>query len=437
MSEHVKIVYSWIGPRGPIWNTELPNILTLAHASYDAHLETHRVWTDQLYHKLFRNCKEKFQLSSTVDITKDDLFIYPFSLTWRINFENYFQPDEGILEFSHTPNSIIDAVKYGKGFFLIDHSLESFVQYNHLSKMHFYFSNAGIPLNKIIYVTGCMNADEAYHYFLQAYNLSTNPKDKLNLVSYPTHQTNMYRVIHRTKLDPVYDTETVPSKLFLTWNRRFRSHRINLMLGLEKLNLVDRSFVSIGIVDPEQAHLTFAQVAGDGNPALGTDRSHVERFFSRLPLELDHETSLPDMCSDMSGKTRNFYSNSLLSIVTETNYEAREVTTTEKTFKPMIHRHPFIMVGAAKTLASLKILGYQTFDRWWSEDYDNINDPNERMQEILRVCEEIGTWSPEKILQFKREVKPVLDHNFSVMSKDIAETVAINIDKVVRPTDGL
>jgi hypothetical protein len=242
----------------------------------------------------------------------------------------------------------------------------------------------------------------------------------------------MFRAIRDAGVNPEYNTETIPSKLFLTWNRRFRSHRINLLLGLEKLNLVDRSFISVGVVDPEQAHLTFAQVAGDGNPALGTDRSHVERFFSRLPLELDHETSLLEMCSDLSGKTGDFYSNSLLSVVTETNYEANEVTTTEKTFKPLMHRHPFIMVGAARTLASLKNMGYQTFDRWWSEQYDNIYDPNERMREILRVCEEIGTWDNEKILQFKREVKPILDHNYEIVKKDIAETVATEIDAVIR-----
>ena len=432
MSDNVKIVYSWIGPNGPIWNTEIPNILTLAQSTSEAQLNTHRIWTDDLFMKIFRDRKENFQLSPTLDITKEDKFIYPFSLSWRISFENYFQSDNGILEFAHVPYWITNSVKYGNGFFLIDHSLESFVQFGHLNKMHSYFNSAGIPLNKVIYTTGCMNAEEVYHNFLHAYNLSTDPKNKMNLVPYPTHQTNMFRAIRDAGINPEYNTETIPSKLFLTWNRRFRSHRINLLLGLEKLNLVDRSFISVGVVDPEQAHLTFAQVAGDGNPALGTDRSHVDRFFSRLPLELDHETSLLEMCSDLSGKTGDFYSNSLLSVVTETNYEASEVTTTEKTFKPLMHRHPFIMVGAARTLASLKLMGYQTFDRWWSEEYDNIYDPNERMREILRVCEEIGTWDNEKILQFKREVKPILDHNYEIVKKDIAEIVATEIDAVVR-----
>ena len=28
--DKIKIIYGWFGPNGPLWNTELPNILTFA-----------------------------------------------------------------------------------------------------------------------------------------------------------------------------------------------------------------------------------------------------------------------------------------------------------------------------------------------------------------------------------------------------------------------
>jgi hypothetical protein len=438
MSDNIKIVYSWIGPIGPVWNTEFPNLLSLSVVSGYANLTTTRVDSDDIYLKIFKGGwektrKEGFRLGAVMDMSKEDMFVYPFSLSWRIPLERYFQQGEGLLEFSHTPHHIINLVRNGRGFFLTDQSLEAFVDYSQLHRIHSYFQTSGIPLNKVIHLTGCMNSNEVYRGFLRDNNLSTDPKDMINILSYPTHQTNMVRAINDSKwVEPIYNTETVPSKLFLTWNRRFRSHRIDLVLGLEKLNLVERSYISMGVVDPEQAQHNFAQVAGGGSPELGTDGSHVVRFFNRLPLEVDHEKDLLSMCSELKGTTGNFYKDSLISIVTETNYNQNEVTTTEKTFKPMMHKHPLIMVGSPKTLQALKDMGYKTFGQWWSEQYDNIHDPTERMKEIYRIIEEIGTWSNEKILQFKKEVQPTVEHNYEIVKKDIAETIASQIDALVR-----
>ncbi len=38
--DKTKVVYSWIGPRGPIWNTELPNILSLTCVSFNAQVDS-------------------------------------------------------------------------------------------------------------------------------------------------------------------------------------------------------------------------------------------------------------------------------------------------------------------------------------------------------------------------------------------------------------
>ncbi len=119
------------------------------------------------------------------------------------------------------------------------------------------------------------------------------------------------------------------------------------------------------------------------------------------------------------------------SIIGETNYEQHEVSLTEKTFKPIAHKHPFIMLGSAISIRSLHKLGFKTFSQWWSEDYDDMQNPDERLAEILRVCEYIGTWSSEKILQFKQESKAVLDHNYELMKTDVAVTIADRIKEVI------
>jgi hypothetical protein len=51
----------------------------------------------------------------------------------------------------------------------------------------------------------------------------------------------------------------VPKKLFLSWNRRFRQHRVVLALILEKLGVVDRSYISFAKQSDENSAQTFEE----------------------------------------------------------------------------------------------------------------------------------------------------------------------------------
>jgi hypothetical protein len=125
--------------------------------------------------------------------------------------------------------------------------------------------------------------------------------------------------------------------------------------------------------------------------------------------------------------SENFYENSLVSIITETNFLENEISMTEKSIKPVKEKHPFIMIGVKGTLKAYHNLGYKTFSNFWSEEYDNIEDSWERLREIIRVCKEISKWDSEKILEFKKKVKPILDYNFQVAKGGISKSAANNI----------
>ena len=98
--------------------------------------------------------------------------------------------------------------------------------------------------------------------------------------------------------------------------------------------------------------------------------------MSKLPLEIDGETEIGEMCADRTGNARKFYQNSLLSIVTETNWDLPHLTSTEKSFKPFRDKHPFIIVGVDGALKSMRNLGFKTFSEFWDESYDEIEDCN-------------------------------------------------------------
>jgi hypothetical protein len=435
IKDAIKIVYAWYGPKGPIWNTELPNILSFANVGEEVRTSSHNFWCDELWIKIFRQKKENYLLYPNSETTEDDIFIYPFSLMWRIHFQNYFFGNTGILEYGHVSPHIIHQVRAHKGFFLIDLSVEAFVQDDQLLAMHTYFNEIhGLPLNKIIYLTGCMNAQEIYDEFCARRMIPDRPDQRMNVISYPSSQNVYARQLAQSELsEPDYQPEYVPEKLFLCWNRRFRPHRTELALALNKAGLVDRSYYSLNDKDPEHPAMKFKSTIDlFNNPLLELKPEDANNLLSKVPLIIDNHTNIVQMCEDKEMLARNYYTNSLVSIVTETNYHLPEVTLTEKSFKPAKEKHPFIIVGSKNSLKSMKKLGYKTFGDFWDESYDDIADPKSRMKAIVDVCKVIGSWNEQQVVEFRQKVKPILEHNFNMLRTSPSEWVSEQIANTVR-----
>lgn len=252
------------------------------------------------------------------------------------------------------------------------------------------------------------------------------------LISFPISQHSIRgRMSSEDYVEPTYNPETIPSKLFLCWNRRFRPHRLNLALALNKAGLIDRSYYSMTSHEPE-LNTPFKHVCDiNSNPLLKLTNEDVEKFISKLPLIVDGETDIVKMCQDFDRAAKTFYEDSLISIITETNFEVKELTATEKTWKPAKEKHPFIIVGTKGALKALHNFGFKTFNEFWDESYDDENNPNLRLHKIVEICKEIGTWNNEKILDFKRRVQPILEHNYAVLKSNTAKKIAQEIRKEI------
>ena len=284
-----------------------------------------------------------------------------------------------------------------------------------------------------------MNAQQLYDEWCLRKGI-TIPRDKMNIFSYPTSQNSLatYFKVHKPQI-PEYDTERVPEKLFLSWNRRFRPHRTAMAFGLDKLGLVDRSYLSMGLHDPENSNVHITHTLQDHllYQSIPSAEDKI-KFVSKLPLILDGENNVNQMCQDFNDATRPFYQNSLVSLVSETNFIANEVSLTEKSFKPFKEKHPFITVGVNGTLKALKDMGFITFGAFWDESYDTMTNPAHRMAAILNICKDISTWDSEKIKDFRRRVKPILDHNYEILKIEYSHVVAAKVrDRILEITNNI
>lgn len=101
-----------------------------------------------------------------------------------------------------------------------------------------------------------------------------------------------------------------------------------------------------------------------------------------------------------------------LYVVTETIYNYPQSFFSEKTFKPMVSKRPFVIVGPPGCLAKLKSLGFKTFDLFWDESYDQIEDNDKRILAVVNIIKSISNRSIEDLQNLCIEMQDVLNFNF-------------------------
>jgi hypothetical protein len=99
---------------------------------------------------------------------------------------------------------------------------------------------------------------------------------------------------------------------------------------------------------------------------------------------------------------------------------------TEKIAKPLNSFNPFIIVSCQNSLKKLKELGFKTFDKWWDESYDNIENDYKRLDEIKKVIMQINEYSITDCYRIYDEMKDILIHNANLYQKYTNKEYQIN-----------
>jgi hypothetical protein len=167
---------------------------------------------------------------------------------------------------------------------------------------------------------------------------------------------------------------------------------------------INNAWISFPAVCPvEQQHVV------DLSAKLGAD---VQQVFQKadLPLCFPGETDHPMHSCWLSLFDEN--ASSLAHVVTETVYSGRRQHLTEKTFKPICLRMPFVMVSTAGSLEYLRRYGFKTFAHVWDESYDLETNDDVRLIKISRLLKDLDDQSPREMQEIYRACIPALEHNF-------------------------
>lgn len=225
---------------------------------------------------------------------------------------------------------------------------------------------------------------------------------------------------YRYNSDIINLSERKIKKKFITFNRitgNSRAYRGIFVAELHKQDLLPYGHVSFSNVCPE--HGIYNKSARELISKHGVDPDIVNETISLLStinnkLRIDQQDS--DFITNGSQTIDALpqLMESFLYVVTETCFWERKKHLTEKIFKPIVTKNPFVLLGCPNNLQYLKSYGFKTFDSWWDESYDKIDDPIKRIRAVVKIIKDICSMSLEDLEGMLRGMKYVLEHNYNL-----------------------
>ena len=107
----------------------------------------------------------------------------------------------------------------------------------------------------------------------------------------------------------------------------------------------------------------------------------------------------------------SIWKSSFLHIVCETVVD--RIHLTEKIFKPIVLKQPFVLLNGAGGLEYLRSYGFKTFSDFWSEEYDTIDDLDQRLKAVSYIVNGVGSVSLDQLEKMRNKMKPILEHNYN------------------------
>jgi hypothetical protein len=107
------------------------------------------------------------------------------------------------------------------------------------------------------------------------------------------------------------------------------------------------------------------------------------------------------------------YNNFFVELVCESFFTGNTFFLTEKIFRPILLKTPFIVQGPQNFLHNLKKLGFQTFSNWWDEGYSE-DPPGQQLLEIKKVLDFLSNKSKDELTQMHHDMTNTLEHNYQL-----------------------
>jgi len=209
-------------------------------------------------------------------------------------------------------------------------------------------------------------------------------------------------------------------KYYLMYNRNSsRIHRPWFVNQLYKNNLLNKGIVSLLKVDDYDDFLVRKKNSSLDEFNLSVDEVNdlIKNTPNFYPLKIEESDS--EIVSNYHNflSRKDEYEKTYFSIVSETDAFNDYRFLTEKTIKPIMNYHPFLILGNPGSIKQLQKLGFKTFSDFWDESYDSEIDFKKRVDMIINQVSILSNKTHDEWSIMLKEMEPLLRYNKNLLIK--------------------
>lgn len=207
---------------------------------------------------------------------------------------------------------------------------------------------------------------------------------------------------------------------FITFNRIInsdRSYRIYFVSLLKDQGLLDRGLVSFNVTD--NLFDDWQDETADHTSKLSVNaKQHIEQHLTNISKLVIDRAELPGSASADIPRTIMHWAaeekqiDAFWHIVTETVFYYNKLHLTEKIFKPIVSKQPFMLLAAPGNLAYLRSYGFKTFEGIIDESYDTIQDNDQRTEAVVAQIAWYCALTVEEKQTVIEAIAPIVEYNF-------------------------
>jgi hypothetical protein len=203
-----------------------------------------------------------------------------------------------------------------------------------------------------------------------------------------------------TRISELYEQSDKPYK-FLFLNGRSRPHRKYLWQRFRQLGLLDQSLWTM--LDSRPIRRSEMQLIESGSE-LADEITPIQHLPSKYEYHQYRDVELTINPSDRKFVKHDLFNNTwgevylqtepyrdtYFSVITETVFgESNHSFRTEKIVKPLAIGHPWLVAANRGYYRDLRNLGFQTFGHAIDESFDLIDSPQDRINRIVAVVDDL------------------------------------------------
>ena len=315
----------------------------------------------------FPNIKYVNRLINDVETHPDETFIYHI---WsRPNLCGTYLTN-GIIPISNTVIRLLIKNKNLRLLFMNECEIESKLSLKLFSRI---IDNLGINPKQVWFVTNNSRIEEYKTELGTDINVHSNRTP-------PSMLRSNYGVIPKLEKDT--------SSFFLCHNRTPKIHRYGLLCLLKKHGIIDNTDWSlINGAERNQLHFQsrYSSIFNENDIANMFDEimyfDNISIYKSKYEKE---RTEFDDKINQHIFLEPKTYENSYVNLVTESNFNGRDVHISEKSFKPFLgFQFPLILASYQHIKFLREKYDFDLFDDVISHNYDNIENDRDRLFKFL------------------------------------------------------